>query len=144
MSTATGTASIHLKLGLFGGALGASLSMIGFADYGELQNMFTFDDFRLLLAFCGAVGLSFGAFATLGRVRGNLPKYPIHRGTIVGGVLFGAGWAITGACPTIVFVQLGEGKVLAIATIVGIAIGFRLFGFMNGRWFQIAPSGCEV
>ena len=43
------------------------------------------------------------------------------------GVLFGLGWALTGGCPAAPLVQLGEGKLAALATMVGIAVGTTVY-----------------
>jgi uncharacterized membrane protein YedE/YeeE len=43
----------------------------------------------------------------------------------VGGVLFGIGWALTGACPAVAFVQLGEGRWPAAFTLLGMLAGIR-------------------
>ena len=50
---------------------------------------------------------------------------------LIGAFIFGAGWALAGACPGTVLTQLGEGKVSAIFTVVGIFLW--VFGpFKNG------------
>lgn len=106
----------------FGVALGYALSRIGFTSYTELHAMFVFADLRLFFVFTGGVAaVAVGLFATR-RFR-SLPRRAIHRGTIVGGVLFGLGWAIAGACPGVAFVQLGEGKLWALASLAGIVAG---------------------
>ena len=133
---------IHGAYALTGLALGFSLSFIGFADYGEVRRMFTFQDLRLVWVFAGAVGLSaLGFFALKGRTL--LPPRPIHRGTIVGGLLFGVGWALSGACPAIALVQLGEGKLLAVFSLAGILAGTWVSGWMQARFFRWDSGSCE-
>ena len=34
----------------------------------------------------------------------------LNKGTIIGGIIFGVGWAITGACPGPIFAQIGAGE----------------------------------
>lgn len=113
---------IYAANAVFGLLLGFSLSHIGFGDFGEVHRMFVFDDLRLLLTFAGAVALGAVGFFVLGRGR-RFAERRIQRGTVVGGVLFGAGWAICGACPGIVLVQLGEGRLQALLTLAGILGG---------------------
>lgn len=109
-----------------GVALGFSLSRIGFTDYGELHRMFVFADLRLFLTFLGAVLVTGLGTLALGRWR-TLPSKRLHRGAVAGGVLFGLGWAIAGACPGAAFAQLGEGKLTALLSIAGIALGSAAF-----------------
>jgi uncharacterized protein len=54
------------------------------------------------------------------------PK-PYHLGVILGGMIFGAGWAITGACPGPIYVQIGAGEWLAIVTLLGALTG--MYGY---------------
>ena len=50
------------------------------------------------------------------------PK-PFHTGVIIGGMMFGAGWAITGACPGPIYAQMGAGEWLAGFTFIGAMLG---------------------
>jgi len=125
----------HGGMALFGLALGFALSWMGFADFREVHRMFTFADPRLLLTFFAGVGLSGLGFWALARGRALEPK-PIHKGTIIGGILFGLGWAITGACPGAALVQLGEGQLAALATLAGILGGTFVYRLVHDRWLR--------
>jgi len=122
-----------LRFGLFGLALGFVLSEAGFSDYAELHRMFTFQDLRLLLTFAGAVAVAMAGFSLLCR-DDVLPARPIHRGTVPGGVLFGVGWALCGACPAIALVQIGEGRGAAVASAIGIGAGIWAAQALRRRW----------
>lgn len=56
------------------------------------------------------------------------PK-PFQKGVIFGGTLFGAGWAITGACPGPIYAQIGGGAWMALFTLTGALIG--MFAYAN-------------
>ena len=58
---------------------------------------------------------------------------PLHRGNIAGGLLFGVGWSMAGMCPGPIFVNLGEGKLYAAATLAGALVGAGVFGTMYSR-----------
>lgn len=113
-----------------GVALGYALSAVGFSDWGEVHRMFTLGTgagggapwWRLALVFAGAVAVAMLGFGALAR-RDELPARPLHAGIVPGGLLFGAGWAISGACPAIALVQLGEGRLAALWTLAGILAG---------------------
>lgn len=112
-----------LKLLVLGALLGFSLSRIGFTSWDEVRAMFTFRDLRMFLAFAVGVTLLGAAFAL---ARSRLPAFsprPIQRGTLIGGVLFGVGWAISGACPGVLLAQLGEGRFYALFALAGVALG---------------------
>ena len=128
----------HIITGL---GLGYVVANIGFADYGELNRMFTFQDLRMLLAFAGAVPIIAIGFALM-RVRRSPGR--VHRGVIPGAVLFGTGWAITGGCPAIPIIQLASGAVPAVATLVGIVAGIGLCRWANTRYFHLDRGSCEI
>jgi uncharacterized membrane protein YedE/YeeE len=113
----------HLRLLGFGLALGLVLGQAGFTDYGEIRRMFLLEDGRLLATYLGGVGVAGLGFALVRARLPPLPRRPVHAGTIPGGLLFGAGWALTGGCPGVLLVQLGEGKAAALATGLGVVAG---------------------
>lgn len=126
----------------FGALLGFVISAIGFTDYGELLKMLTFESLRMFLAFCGAVAVSIVGYRVLATAR-PLAKRRMHPGVVVGGVLFGVGWAVSGACPGAAFAQLGQGKLWAIATLAGIALGTFGWQQINARFFHVRKDSCS-
>lgn len=143
MSAKAGNSKYHLYFGLFGILMGFTIARIGFGDYNEVHNLFTLADFRILLTFALAVIVAMIGFAVFARGK-SLPKKKIHPGTAIGGVLFGTGWAITGACPSIALVQMGVGYVPAIATGVGIFAGAYVYKHVHARFFRWDSGSCEV
>ncbi|MQY16543.1 hypothetical protein SRB5_67420 [Streptomyces sp. RB5] len=127
---------------VFGGlAFGYVLGNIGFGDYAELNAMFTFQDLRMFLSFAGAVVIVAALFAVL-RIRGTKEK--IHAGVVPGAILFGAGWAISGGCPSIPIVQVATGYVPALITLVGVVVGMRLSRWANSRFFHVDTGSCGL
>ena len=55
---------------------------------------------------------------------------------VAGSLLFGAGWGLAGACPGTALAMLGEGKLGAGFTIVGLVLGTYIYGVWQSR-----PSG---
>lgn len=56
-----------------------------------------------------------------------------HPGIVVGGFLFGLGWAFTGACPGPLYVQIGSGYLVIIVTLISALAGVWIFGWMQER-----------
>ncbi|MDQ3434129.1 MAG: YeeE/YedE family protein [Actinomycetota bacterium] len=50
-----------------------------------------------------------------------------------GAVLFGTGWAVTGACPGPIAAQLGQGVLWSVFTLAGVVIGIVAFLRLQGR-----------
>lgn len=126
---------------VFGIALGFTLSRVGFTDYDAVHAMFTLADLRLILVFAGALALTALGIRAVSGQRW-LGARPIHRGTVVGSVLFGVGWALTGACPGVIFAQLGEGQIPALASFSGAIAGTILFRVVNARYLRWDRGVC--
>ena len=124
---------------LTGTALGFALSRIGFTDYDALVGMFTFVDLRMFLVFAG--GVMFTALGLVVTGRWRAPPRALTKSAVVGGVLFGVGWAIAGACPGVAFAQVGEGKLWALVTIAGMVVGTVVFHRVRDR-LGLMPSFC--
>jgi uncharacterized membrane protein YedE/YeeE len=125
---------------LLGIAFGFVLSRSGAADYDMVQGMFLFERFQLYGIIGVAVVLTAPGLWLMrrhGRSASGQPiawdLRPAHRGNVAGGVLFGIGWSITGMCPGPIFVNIGEGKLYALAALAGALAGTALFGSLYPR-----------
>ena len=126
---------------LFGTAFGFVLSRSGAADYDYIQGMFLLDSFQLYGIIGTAVAVTAPGLWLLKRAGRTALGDPIrvkpkprHPGNVVGGVLFGAGWSITGMCPGPILVNVGEGKVYALGALAGVLVGAALFGVLYDRF----------
>ena len=120
--------------------LGFTVGRLGFADFNQLHRMLLFRDLRLLLAFAAAVSLSIALFGIFRR-RLNLAPSQFHKGTIPGAALFGIGWALTGVCPGVALIQIGQGIWPAFVTLAGIFAGVWIHSRLrNGS--SPPNSGC--
>jgi uncharacterized membrane protein YedE/YeeE len=134
---------------LLGTVFGWVLSRSGAADYGYIQAMFRFQSFQLYGILGTAVAITAPGLYILRRRNRSAfgeplafsPK-PLNRGTIVGGALFGIGWSITGMCPGPIFVNIGEGKVYALAALAGALVGAGSFASLYDH--LRAPMGLPL
>ena len=120
---------------VLGTAFGFVLSRSGAADYGFIQGMFLFTEFQLYGILAVGVGLTAPGIWLIKR-RGRtlfgrpvtIELKPLHRGNVAGGLIFGVGWSLTGMCPGPILVNIGEGKVYALAALAGALVGAGLLG----------------
>lgn len=56
-----------------------------------------------------------------------------NKGQIYGGLLFGFGWAITGACPGPLFAQIGTGALVITVTLLSAIAGTWVYGYLRDR-----------
>lgn len=66
----------------------------------------------------------------------KLEDKPFHKGQIYGGLIFGMGWAITGACPGPLFAQIGSGFTVVLVTLLSAILGTWVYG----RFMDKLPS----
>jgi uncharacterized membrane protein YedE/YeeE len=105
------------------------------ASWQRIHNMFLFKEAYMYLIISLAICVAMLSMLWIKRFAihsfdGKPIKYepkPFHTGVIVGGMLFGAGWAITGACPGPIYAQIGAGEWLACFTLLGAMLG--MFGY---------------
>ena len=121
---------------LLGTVFGFILSRSGAADYGFIQGMFLFTELQLFGIIAVAVVVTAPGIWLItrrGRTASGRPVEielkPLHRGNVVGGALFGVGWSLAGMCPGPIFVNIGEGKVYALAAFAGALVGAGLLGW---------------
>lgn len=60
-------------------------------------------------------------------------KKIFNKGQIYGGLLFGFGWALTGACPGPLFALIGNGATVIIVTLFSAIIGTWVYGYLRER-----------
>ncbi|NNC85051.1 MAG: YeeE/YedE family protein [Bacteroidia bacterium] len=52
---------------------------------------------------------------------------------LVGGIIFGLGWALVGACPGPMFVLIGQGYVQLVVVLFGALLGTLVYGMLRSR-----------
>ncbi len=62
-----------------------------------------------------------------------LPSKKFNKGQVYGGLLFGFGWALTGACPGPLFAQIGNGASVIIVTLISAIIGTWVYGWAREK-----------
>ena len=120
-----------------GTIFGFILSRSGAADYDYIQGMFLFDRLQLYGIIGTAVVLTAPGLWWIQRRGRTVFGRPIkielkamHRGNVLGGILFGIGWSIAGMCPGPILVNIGEGKVYAWGALAGALTGAAVFGIL--------------
>ena len=122
---------------LLGTAFGFVLSRSGAADYGFIQGMFLLTELQLYGIIGTAVAVTAPGLWLIkrrGRTAGGRPLTieckPDTHGNLVGGLIFGVGWSMAGMCPGPIFVNIGEGKIYAVAALAGALAGTALLGLV--------------
>ena len=130
--------ALPLFIGLLFGVL---LIKSEVASWSRIQSMFLFQEAHMYLTMGSAVAVSILSVALIKWLRmrtisGDAPvmkSRPFQKGTVIGGVLFGMGWATTGACPGPIYAQIGSGEALALVTLAGALLGAYLYAVLRPR-----------
>jgi uncharacterized membrane protein YedE/YeeE len=56
-----------------------------------------------------------------------------NKGQVYGGLLFGLGWAITGACPGPLFATIGTGATVIAVTLLSAIAGTWVYGYFREK-----------
>lgn len=60
-------------------------------------------------------------------------KKKFNKGQVAGGVIFGLGWAMTGACPGPLFAQIGTGFFVVSVVLLSAIAGTWVYGYFRDR-----------
>jgi uncharacterized membrane protein YedE/YeeE len=142
-------ATAHKIVGLlFGAGFGFVLAAANLHEYTTIHNMLSLEEFDVFLLMGAAIGVSLPLLwifekrkvktALAGTL--SLSRSKPQRHHVVGGALFGIGWAVSGTCPAPALVMLASGAGLAAVTIVGLFIGLGLRDAQTARGQSGGPT----
>jgi uncharacterized membrane protein YedE/YeeE len=129
----------NFKFLLAGILFGVALTKGEAMSWYRIAEMFRFEGFHMFGIFMTAIPT--GAFSLWlikkyqvktadGEVI-EMPKKEFQPGVIIGSLIFGFGWALTGACPGPLYVQLGSGFFMVIVAILSALLGTWTFGYVQ-------------
>ncbi len=126
----------NVKYLIFGLFFGIVLIKAEVVSWYRIQEMFRLQSFHMFGVIGSAVAV--GALSVflikkfkIKTINGEaiiLPEKTFNKGQIYGGLLFGFGWAMTGACPGPLFAQLGYGATTIAVTILAAIAGTWIYG----------------
>ncbi|MCX8020295.1 MAG: YeeE/YedE family protein [Chitinophagaceae bacterium] len=130
-----------LKYAVAGMVFGIVLVKAEVISWYRIQEMFRLQSFHMygLIGSAVAVGMlsvwlikKFNLKSIEGEPIKLEPK-KFNKGQIFGGLLFGFGWALTGACPGPLFAQIGYGATVIIVTLLSAIAGTWVYGKLRPK-----------
>ncbi len=129
----------NLKYLIVGVFFGLVLTKGEAISWYRIQEMFRFESFHMFGIFMTAIPT--GALLLIVIRRLNIktleggkieaPQKEYHHGIIIGSLLFGFGWALTGACPGPIYAQFGSGASVLIITFLSALAGTWCYGYFQ-------------
>jgi uncharacterized membrane protein YedE/YeeE len=129
----------NIKYLIVGVVFGLALTKGEAISWYRIQEMFYFQGFHLYGIFMtaipvGALSLILIRKFKLRSMDGDTIEKPVkkyHHGVIIGGLIFGFGWALTGACPGPLYAQIGAGYLVVLIVFLSAAAGTWTFGYFQ-------------
>ena len=128
----------YLLVGLFFGIVQVKSQVL---SWFRIQEMFRLQSFYMFGVIGSAVVtglLSVQLIRVLGlkTLKGDpviIPKKKFHWGNVLGGLIFGFGWAITGACPGPLYALIGSGYWVVVITLLSAIAGTWVYGLVREK-----------
>ncbi|MCH1437654.1 MAG: YeeE/YedE family protein [Flavobacteriales bacterium] len=131
---------IYFSIGIL---FGVVLFKSEVASWFRIYEMFQFDSFHMYgvigsAVFCGALSLflikKFQLKSILDGEKIRIaPKQNVWKRYLFGGVLFGLGWALAGACPGPMFTLLGAGFLPVLLILFSALLGTYFYGVIRDK-----------
>ena len=132
----------NIKFLIIGIVFGIILSKSEAVSWYRIYEMFKFQSFHMYGIIGSAVAISvvFIYFFKTGKIKDYLgnqinikEKKKGFIRTLVGGTLFGLGWALAGACPAPIFVLIGQGFLPMLIVLFGALLGSFIYGVLSKK-----------
>lgn len=128
----------YLIVGIFFGIVFVKAEIV---SWFRIQEMFRLDSFHMYgvigTAVCvGALSVFLIKKLSLKTLQGEKVQFhpkTFSKGQIYGGLIFGLGWAITGACPGPLFAQIGAGFGVITVTLLSAIAGTWVYGLLRNK-----------
>jgi uncharacterized membrane protein YedE/YeeE len=129
----------YLRVLLVGMYFGTVLVKSEVVRWQRVHDMFRFEELHMYLIIGTAIAVSAVSMLLIkrlgikdldGRPIIYKPK-PFHKGVVIGGIMFGAGWAITGACPGPIYAQIGAGVWPSLITLLCAMAGMYTYAYVK-------------
>ncbi len=131
----------NIRFLLAGAWFGVLLVKAEVISWFRIQEMFRLDSFHMYGVIGAAVAVGAVSVWLIRRFNGKtisgeairLESRRFDKGKIYGGLIFGIGWAITGACPGPIYAQIGYGYYSGIVTLAAAVAGAWVYGYYRSR-----------
>lgn len=129
---------IFLILGI---VFGITLTKAEVISWFRMQEMFRFQGFYMFGLLMSAIATGMIGVQLIRRFEPNtihnekitLPTKQLHKGVVIGGMIFGLGWALTGVCPGPMYAQIGAGVSVTVVTFLSALLGTWVYSYLRPR-----------
>jgi uncharacterized protein len=131
----------NLKYALVGAFFGIVFVKAEIVSWFRIQEMFRLQAFHMYGVIGTAVVVAAVSVFMLKKynvktLQGEPIKFAIkemHKGVVIGGLMFGFGWALTGACPGPLYAQIGAGFPVIVFSLLSALLGAFTYGYFQDK-----------
>lgn len=131
----------NLKYVIVGIAFGIVFVKAEIVSWFRIQEMFRLQSFHMYgiigsAIFVGMISILIIKKFKIKTMYGETIEFHLkefNKGQIYGGLLFGFGWAITGACPGPLYAQIGTGASVVVITLLSAIAGTWVYGLLRDK-----------
>lgn len=132
----------YLKFSLIGILFGIVMTKSEAVSWFRIQEMFRFESFHMYgiigtAVVLGALMVSFIKRFEMRNTTGKAIEFKDKNKSVprylIGGILFGLGWAMTGACPGPMFTLVGHGIWSMLVVIASAVLGTYVYGALRSK-----------
>ncbi len=128
----------YLVVGVFFGIVFVKAEIV---SWFRIQEMFRLDSFHMYgvmgtALVVGAISIALIKKFNIKTIQGEKVQFhpkTFTKGQIIGGVIFGLGWAVTGACTGPLFAQIGAGFGITAVTLLSAIAGTWVYGLLREK-----------
>ena len=130
-----------LKYFILGVFFGIVLIKAEVISWFRIQEMFRFQSFHMygIIGCALVVGIISYALIRKFNVRSidgqeiKITPRPFNKGTVIGGLIFGFGWALAGACPGPLYALAGSGIAAFVVVVLSAIAGTFVYGLLQDK-----------
>ena len=128
----------YLLIGIFFGIVLVKSEVV---SWFRIQEMFRFQSFHMygvigVAVIVGVISVQFIKSQKVKSMEGkkiDLTPKPFTKANFIGGVLFGLGWAMTGACPGPIYSLIGGGHLVFVVVLISALLGTYTYGVLKEK-----------
>jgi uncharacterized protein len=131
----------NLKYIFMGMLFGLVLTKTEAVSWFRIQEMFHFQSFHMYGIIGSAIAVGLISVQIIKRFKVKsidgeeivISDKTFNKGNIIGGLIFGTGWALSGACPGPLYALIGSGSLVIIVALLSALFGTWLYSYLRPK-----------
>ncbi len=131
----------YIKYVFIGILFGIVLTKSEAVSWYRIQEMFRFQSFHMYGIIGSAIAVAMTSILLIKKFqipaidgeKIEIPNKTFNKGSIIGGTIFGMGWALAGACPGPLYALIGSGFSVVIFVLLSALLGTWVYSYLRPK-----------